>query len=188
MYSIVFIFTFYAFLGWLFESAMKTIRDKKWVNSGFLFGPFTPIYGFGALMILAVGELSFGHWWLQILLSMAVATILEYGTAIILERFFHKKWWDYSHEFLNYKGRVCIRFSLIWGVFGFLLLNFIHPSVMASITWHPMMSMELGATIIVGYFAIDVAATIGRLLRHKKDYNEALDSLYRRVKCYLNIK
>lgn len=166
MYSIVFIFTIYSFIGWFFEVILKSVRDKKFVNSGFLYGPFCPIYGFGAIFILLANE-AMGMiqmtWTAKVLISIVVATVIEYLAAVFLEKIFGTSWWDYSKEPFNIHGRVCLRFSMLWGVFGYLLLTYIHPSVMTGLQQiqveHPFYMM-----IIITYFGLDFVVTLQGLL------------------------
>lgn len=167
MYSVIFIFTIYSFLGWLFETIMKSIRDKKFVNSGFLYGPFCPIYGFGAMLIILGSEsaiMSGMPWMVKILLSIVIATVVEYTAAVFLEKIFGTSWWDYSKEPLNIHGKVCLRFSVLWGVFGYLLLAYIHPFVMTSLHQAETMQHPLYAMIIITYFGLDFAITLQGLL------------------------
>ena len=73
-------FMIYCFLGWMFESLYVSWECKKWVNRGFLNGPFLPIYGFGAIIMLFVDLPVKNNIILIFLFGMMAATILEYIT------------------------------------------------------------------------------------------------------------
>lgn len=134
--DLVLFFTIYSFLGWLLETIYASTKKGKIVNRGFLNGFVCPIYGFGAIIIILASKLItdvFGITYtssiLNLLLSVLLVTILEFITGYILEKIFNCKWWDYSTEPLNIKGYICVKYSLLWGVLAFLLLNVIHPQV-----------------------------------------------------------
>ena len=125
------IFIVYSFLGWIIESAYRSLLEKgRFVNSGFLFGPFVPIYGFGATFILLIelliGSLSFP---LQIIIFSSVATITEYLTSYILEKRFSMRLWDYSSYPVNIKGRVCLLYSTFWAILATIQIVYIQPLV-----------------------------------------------------------
>lgn len=127
-FGIATLFIIYSFAGWVMESIFRSICEKKIINTGFLTGPFCPIYGIGAL-ILTVFCKNFGQMNLMIvfILSVIVMSAWEYVVGIYLEKVFHTKYWDYSHNFMNYKGRLCLFNSLCWGVLGVIFYQFIYP-------------------------------------------------------------
>lgn len=119
----------YSFLGWTYETILCSIEEKQFVNRGFLYGPYCPVYGFGALLdILTIG-------WIEnpIALFFAGAVVtctLEYFTSWLLEVLFHARWWDYHYMKFHIKGRICLAGGLIFGLFSVLLIKFIHPFVL----------------------------------------------------------
>ena len=125
------IFIIYSFIGWIVESGYRTVLEKgRFVNSGSLFGPFVPIYGFGATAILLI-ELYIGSFvfLVQIVIFSIVATGIEYLTSYILEKKFSMRFWDYSTYPLNIKGRVCLLYSGFWGVLSAVQIMYIQPFV-----------------------------------------------------------
>jgi uncharacterized protein len=127
-------FAVYAVGGWVLEVLYARMRRGGFVNRGFLKGPLCPIYGFGAVGILALDQYLNHHVanGLQVAillfaLSALITSLLEYCVSWLLERVFHKKWWDYSDTPLNLHGRVCAGFSLLWGATALLLVGVIHP-------------------------------------------------------------
>ena len=113
-------FIIYSFLGWLLESVFKTILEKKIVNSGFLHGPFCPIYGIGAI-IMYLGLNNFSKYPILVfILGFLILSIWEYIVGWGLEKLFNTKYWDYSKNKFNIKGRVCLMNSLFWGVLGMI--------------------------------------------------------------------
>lgn len=122
-------FIIYSFFGWVLESIFKSILQRKFVNSGFLYGPFCPIYGFGAIIMLLFLNTFKNNIVLLFLAGFIVLSIWEYIVGVLLEKKFNTKYWDYSNNFLNIKGRVCLMNSIFWGVLGVLFTLYIHPFI-----------------------------------------------------------
>lgn len=123
------IFYIYCFLGWCFESTYVSLSNKKWVNRGFMKGPFLPIYGSGAVIILfATIPVMFSPL-LVFVMSVLAATVLELMTGIVMEKLFKVKYWDYTNNFLNYKGYICLKSSIAWGFMGLLVTYVINGPV-----------------------------------------------------------
>ena len=124
-------FYIYCFMGWIWETCYVSVRKKKFVNRGFMKGPLLPIYGSGALCILLVSEPFRGNYLLMALVGMAAATVLEYITGAVMEALFRVRYWDYSDEFLNLNGYVCLKSTLCWGVMTLGAVYGIHPPIAA---------------------------------------------------------
>ena len=102
------IFFVYSVLGWVWESCYVSVKSKRWVNRGFLHGPWLPIYGSGAVVVLLVTLPARGRPALIFLLGMIGATVLEYVTGESMEKLFHMRYWDYSDKPLNVNGHICL--------------------------------------------------------------------------------
>ena len=130
-------FFIYCFLGWVWECCYVSVRKRKWVNRGFLHGPFLPIYGSGAIVIListiAVKDIVP----LVFLFGMVSSTILEFCTGCCMEKLFGVRYWDYSNLPLNFKGHICFFISLAWGAFSILLVCVIHKPIEAVVLMIP---------------------------------------------------
>ena len=92
-------FIIYCLIGWIGESLYVSWEHRKWVNRGFLHGPFLPIYGFGAVIILISTIPVRNNYFLIFLFGMLGATLLEYFTGWAMEQIFHVKYWDYTYDF-----------------------------------------------------------------------------------------
>ncbi len=126
-------FIIYSFLGWVLESVFKTITSKRAVNSGFLYGPLCPIYGFGALIMLIFLKSFKDNIILLFIFGFLVLSIWEYIVGFLLEKTFKTKYWDYSNNKFNIKGRVCLLNSCFWGILGVVFTKLIHPPVQSLI-------------------------------------------------------
>ena len=118
----------YSIIGWVYESTICSIGHRKLINSGFLNGPYCPIYGTGAVLVLLV----LGRIQNPVLLFFAGAVVtcsLEYLTSWLMEKLFHARWWDYSKRKFNIGGRVCLIGAVVFGAFSVVLVLVLHPFV-----------------------------------------------------------
>ena len=117
-------------LGWMLESTYRSILAKKPIDSGVLGGPFIPIYGFGALLVEMVDTIfRYHHLGWKLALCIILCTILEFLVSLFYEAVFHLRLWDYSKMFLNIHGRVCLLYSLFWGLLGFVYLEILQSQL-----------------------------------------------------------
>ncbi len=162
--KILFYFAIYTFLGWLMESIYRSIIEKKLINSGFLYGPFCPIYGFGSLiMIFLLSNLN--NPIIIFLASMIILTIWEYVVGVILEKVFKTKYWDYSHVRFNLNGRICLQNSIYWGIIGVILLKVVHPLIIVNLVDQiPIKTLFYVDIVIYTIFIADVIITVSKIL------------------------
>lgn len=162
--NILFYFAIYSFLGWCLESIYKTILEKKFINSGFLYGPVCPIYGFGAVIMIMLLKNLPNNIFLIFFVSMFLLTLWEYIVGVILEKIFKTKYWDYSELKFNLNGRICLKNSLYWGILGLVFTFIIHPFIQNIVN---MISTEALFHInIVIYISMltDIIITVNRIL------------------------
>lgn len=121
------LFMMYSCAGWLMETTWVSINNKKIVDRGFLIGPYCPIYGCGALVIiLFLNKFAFNPI-LLFLITFFVCGSLEYFTSWAMEKVFKARWWDYSDRKFNINGRVCLRNLIAFGIMGVAVTYFINP-------------------------------------------------------------
>lgn len=121
-------FAIYTFLGFIVESVYVSILKKEFYLSGLLKGPFIPIYGFGALLILNIIPYHTNNFEI-FFYSLISCTTLEYLTHFFLSHDSNIEVWNYSKLPDNYHGRICCFYSLMWGFLGIILVNYIDPLV-----------------------------------------------------------
>ncbi|MGN0382266.1 MAG: hypothetical protein ACI4EP_10370 [Suilimivivens sp.] len=125
----LFFFYFYCFFGWVFESTYVSVKSRKFVNRGFMRGPFLPIYGSGAIMMLVVSMPFQDNLILTYLAGCVGATVLEFVTGTVMEALFKVRYWDYSNQKFNYKGHICLGSTLAWGFLTIFMTEFLHRGV-----------------------------------------------------------
>ncbi len=126
--QLVFIFMISGFIGWLYETIYTSIQWEEFAERGFLQLPLCPIYGFGAVVLLAL----FGR--LKNVLAIfvtgtIVTTLIELVASYVLEYVFHIELWTYRHWQFNFQGRIALGSSILFGVFTVLLIKVIEPIV-----------------------------------------------------------
>lgn len=121
------IFLFYSFIGWLIEVFCKFITEKRFINRGFLIGPYLPIYGCGALFITIMLTRYKSDPFLLFCMSLFSCSVLEYITSYLMEKILKARWWDYSHSSFHINGRICLTNSLLFGIGGVCIVEWINP-------------------------------------------------------------
>lgn len=171
-----------SFFGWLYECIFCAIKNKRWDNRGFLFGPVCPIYGFGFTTVLALflnvqtmlGSTALGstvgsaagadlQWWQVFIASALGSAVLEYATSYVLERWFHARWWDYSGMPLNVHGRICLPFTLCFGAAGVAVYYLLCQHLVDVATDVPQVWWEVGSLVVVGLMSADAALSVSAM-------------------------
>lgn len=149
-------FFLYAVIGWSCEVVFCSIPKKKFINRGFLNGPYCPIYGVGAIIIVSVLGPYINDPVSVFFVAVVSTSILEYITSWAMEKLFHAKWWDYSNHTFNINGRVCLKNSLLFGVMGLALMYFVHPFVERFISRFSPFWLEIIATSLAVLMISDI--------------------------------
>lgn len=162
MFYYINIFFLCSFLGFLVETFLKTFFFHS-MNNGILFGPWVPVYGFGAVVIIVIMRTVFNHvkanrfikLFLTVLLVMILLTVLEFLGGVLIELLFDKVFWDYSNLKFNMGHYIALEMSLLWGVFSILFIYIIKPIEEVIIKKIPKW-----VTIVVSFiFIIDIFLT-----------------------------
>lgn len=160
-------FVIYSFLGWIMESVIRSFCEKKIINTGFLYGPFCPIYGCGTLiMILFLKEFK-DTWFLLFIVSFFGLTLWEYVVGVLLESIFKTKYWDYSDHKFNFQGRICLSNSLFWGFLGVVFIKYIHPFVTNLLQFVDTTSIRITIYVATAIFMVDTIVSIINLVNIK---------------------
>lgn len=153
----MFFFYVYSFAGWCIESAYVSIQSKKLTNRGFMRGPFLPLYGSGAIMMLVVSIPFQDNIVLTYLAGCVGATVLEYVTGVTMEALFHMRYWDYSDQKFNFQGHVCLGTSLAWGGLTILMTEFVHVPVEALMLAIPESTLTIVTQVVTVFIFVDFA-------------------------------
>ena len=121
------LFFIYAILGWIIETTLVSIEKRKFVNRGFLIGPYCPIYGFGGLAITILLKIYTKDPIVLFLMAVIICGTLEYFTSYFMEKIFKARWWDYSAKKYNINGRICLETVVPFGILGCLVMYVLNP-------------------------------------------------------------
>ena len=193
-------FMIYSFMGWVMEVFVTLWNKKKFVNRGFLIGPYCPIYGCGVIAILLLIGNDTSDVLAVFLKSIFICSVLEYFTSYFMEKIYNVRWWDYSNNKFNVNGRICLETMLPFGFLALSIIYGVHPFVknlVANISYGWLITLSI---IILIVFVIDnIISTYilfkikGKITAERKDNTEKIKKyiekwiqdntvLYRRVK------
>jgi len=168
----------FSVLGWIWESIYCTIKERKWQNRGFLYGPLCPIYGFGSIVALFVydlillGTVPKLSWWMILLAGFFFSMILEYPTSYILEKKFHARWWDYSDLPLNINGRTSVPTSIGFGIGAIIIMNYLIPSYEKILVIIPATIISVLCIVFVALHSSDFTLTVSNLTNFQRNIDE----------------
>ncbi len=158
----MFFFYFYCFFGWCFESAYVTLKSRHFTNRGFMRGPFLPLYGSGAMMMLIVSapfqEIKYPLNLIAVYAAGCIgATVLEYITGVIMEALFKVRYWDYSKNKFNFQGHVCLGASLAWGFLTIFMTEVLHKPVERAVLAIPNQILTIVTLMLTAFIWSDFA-------------------------------
>ena len=181
-YSLIqwlFFFYIYCFAGWCVESTYVSIKDRKLTNRGFIRGPFLPLYGSGAIMMLVVSMPFRDNIFLVYVAGCLGATALEYVTGVTMEALFKVRYWDYSNNKFNFQGHICLGTTLSWGFLTIVLTQVLHVPVermVLSIPEQTLTVVTIVLTVLIGIdfvlsfkAAIDLRDLLAKMENTKKE-------------------
>lgn len=162
--AMVELFLFYSIIGWIYEEILEVfIYRTGFTNRGFLFGPYLPVYGFGALLFLCFLYpmkqkrcFSYATPLVVFLGSMLIATTVELITSYGLS-YFHLELWNYDKYPFNFQGRIALNPSIRFGIGGVIFLYLLQPLFDKIIAKQSSRTLNLTAAVILLILLIDFA-------------------------------
>ena len=170
------LFFIYSFLGWLMESIGDTIKKKKFVNRGFLIGPYCPIYGVGVLLITILLQKYRNDIWITFFMSLLICGTLEYLTSYIMEKIFKARWWDYSQRKFNINGRICLETLIPFGIAGTFIIYVANPFLLKYIEMIPDLAMHIIIGVLLVLYIVDCIVSFKIILNLKEMSREFKDN------------
>lgn len=183
----LFFFYMYCFFGWCFESAYVSAKSRKLVNRGFMRGPFLPLYGSGAIMMLVVSMPFQDNIWLTYVAGVIGATALEYVTGVTMEALFKVRYWDYSNQPFNFQGHICLGSSLAWGFLTILMTRVIHRPIEQFVLAIPGNVLLIVTALLTVYIVADftlsfkAALDLRDILIKMQKVREEMERMQRRL-------
>ncbi len=174
---LAFLFYIGSSFGWILELFFRRfVSTKKWINPGFLTGPYLPIYGIGlcTLFLLSLVDLSWvkDTIWQNVLMVVFMGlamTLIEYIAGILFIKGMHVKLWDYSDRWGNVDGIICPLFTFLWSILGACYYFFIQKHMLHAVAW---LSNNLAFSFVIGFFfgilTIDFANSVNLVVKLRK--------------------
>lgn len=154
------IFLIGSIVGFIYEEIFYYIFEDTLAKRGFLYGPYLPVYGFGAVLMVLLLKKYKKDPFIVFLLAMLLTGVVEYITGFIMYQAYHRVWWDYTGLFLNIDGYVCLRSVLTFGIGGLILIYVIEP-LLCKLSENINTKLYLTTSVlIVMTFVIDLTFTL----------------------------
>ena len=161
-------FFIYGFVGWVVEVIYYGITEGKFINRGFLNGPHCPVYGLGFYGVVWFFAPMMDNFPLLFFGSSMIATTVELLAGVILYWIFHLRWWDYSDYKYNFKGFICLRFAIYWGIACSLGMYLLFPTVNEIIS-HTPVPVRTGVVICLSLLLIvDLIVSVASIFEFNK--------------------
>ncbi|MDY3908922.1 MAG: putative ABC transporter permease [Eubacterium sp.] len=164
LYNLSWYFLIYSFIGWAMATIRTSINSKKFVDVGFLYGPFCPVYGIGAVIFaIFLTELKKSLFFMfagGIILSFVISIF----TGLLLEKIFHRKWWDYSRKRFQFAGYINLPYTVVWGVAAVITICFLNPLWNQILSFLPTTIGRLILIILSTIMLLDLAGSVTGIL------------------------
>lgn len=181
----IMLFAIYSVIGWIMEITLGFIEKRKFVNRGFLIGPYCPIYGFGGVAItillrnfmITIDAVSLvDSIWISTIVIMCICGILEYITSYVMEKLFHARWWDYNNFKFNINGRICLETLIPFTIIGQIILRYASPAFINILSNIPEIWLHILTGTFLVIFITDIAISYNIIHSFKKISNETKDN------------
>ena len=184
------LFLTYSIAGWCMEVIGKLIEKKKFINRGFLIGPYCPIYGTGAILITLLLKKYTPDPFALFVMAILVCGTLEYLTSYFMEKIYHARWWDYSSKKFNINGRICLSNLIAFGILGMFIMYISNPFLIGqlgkltpmwlSIIFWTILAIFLTDNIVSGIINNSIKTTT-KQLGEKMDNTEEITKKVREI-------
>ena len=181
----IMLFFIYAFGGWILECTLGIIQKRKFINRGFLIGPYCPIYGVGVVIVSLLLSRFYNNIVLLFIFSTILCGFLEYITSYIMEKWFHARWWDYSKNKFNINGRVCIGTLIPFGIICVAIISYANPWLLNKLYNIPNNILNYITIILSILILLDVCISLKVILKFKnmnKKEKDNTEELSKKVK------
>ena len=187
--SYILLFFASAMLGWLMEVICKLIQFHRFINRGFLLGPWCPIYGFGAVLVTVLLSRFAEHPLAVFALAMVVCGTLEYLTSYAMEKLFHARWWDYSQKRFNLNGRVCADTLIPFGLLGLGMIYGVKPVLFSWFARLPAAALNVMCYGLIALLVVDTVLStrvLGKIRRRAADAEgDSTEAITQAVRAHL---
>ena len=169
LYEIFYLFLYGSIFGWFVEGLWTLIKKGMLINhSALVLGPFNVIYGIGTVMLTIFLIKNNEDSVLKIFIrAFITGSILEYVASLYMEYTLGFVAWNYSSKFMNLNGRICLSYSIFWGILGILWIKIIYPKIEINIDKIPKRIGNKFIKIISIFLIFDLTLTSACVNRAK---------------------
>ncbi len=200
---LAFLFMSGSLIGWAIELFYRryfdpTNKERRWINPGFLTGPYLPLYGFSLMILYLLASLEkyvpiqndVGRKLVLFFIMAVCITVVEYFTGLIFIVKMKIKLWDYTENRFNVKGIICPLYSFYWMILSAVYYFLINPYILEALQW---LSENLAFSFVVGFFfgifAVDLGISLKNLINihdfaKENEIIVLLDELKKEIRVY----
>ena len=186
------LFMIYSVIGWFIEMIPKSIKNKRFINRGFLIGPYLPIYGSGAVIMSLLLQKFSNKPFILFLFSLIICSVLEYITSFLMEKLFKARWWDYSNKPLNLNGRIWIGNMIAFGICGVIVIKIGNQLILKYLSKINDNTLLILSIILFVTFILDLVISYNIINNFKKEVviriEDSSEKMSNKVKEMLNNK
>lgn len=165
LFELLWLFLLYAFLGWCAGVVAAALRKHAFVNTGFLNLPLCPIYGVAAVVFsLFLSELRDRLFFL-FLAGAVLSAFLAFLTGFLLERIFHRKWWDYTRCRFQFEGYITLPHLILWGLLAVVCIRLTNPLIRSLLALLPVQVARTALLVVLILVGIDLAVSLIAVLQ-----------------------
>ncbi len=167
LYQLCWIFVVYSFIGWCAGVIVNAVQKRKFINTGFMSLTFCPAYGLGAVLYsIFLTELRVN--WLFLFVAGAVVGAVQcILTGVVLQRIFHRRWWDYSKKRFQFDGYLHIGHLIAFGASALFIFWVGNPLIFLVLSWMPKFIGHIFLLGILGIMLIDCIVSSVAVLQLK---------------------
>lgn len=164
-YALFWFFFIYSFLGWCAGVVAAALRKHAFINTGFLNLPLCPIYGVSAVAFSIFPPELEGNLFFLFLGGALLSAFLIFITGFLLERIFHRKWWDFTRYRFQFEGYISIPLLALWGGLAILCIKLGNPLLLRLLNLIPLTAGQAILIILYGLLALDFVLSLLSLLQ-----------------------
>lgn len=165
------------------------IQHKRFINRGFLIGPYCPIYGIGMLLIINLLKNYMESYVVLFILAMVICMAVEYLTSLVMEWLFNARWWDYSNRKFNINGRICLETAIPFGLGGMLIMYVVNPFLTGILDKGSEKLIVILGIILMVIFFTDLVVSFFVILKFRKvgveNFKDDTEEMNKKVRDYL---
>ena len=182
-------FIIYAIAGWIMECTLGVIQKHRFVNRGFLIGPYCPIYGVGVVIVHLLLNRFANNIVVLFILATLICGTLEYLTSYFMEKIFHARWWDYTQRKFNINGRVCLETLIPFGVLCTAIISLLNPWILDKLHMIPENILNYISIVLFIIYIADSCISFNIILRFKnfsKQEKDNTEEITKKVREYIS--